>query len=1159
MFSSPDPSRLAVSYLWTPLAAVFLLTAVFPGVAAGESAAERERDLRWRERNSPAAEAEAAKAFAGILNVGADFQQSGLASRVELRPLAEMVKNGQDREALLAYENLFYQKLQSPVENGIPPDLVSPFVKGIGGIGEWPAVLWNPKTPRAEVIAAADLLLQGKADIGGKTVDLGPPGRVNWYYPLPYGEMADPEKPDALPNPAVASGQILQPLARAFVLTKDPKYLRAWQAYMEDWSLNATYLDRVHPCFVPSVINASAYAGIGLIKTLAAVQTALPENERPLPSLTFARTLERMLVEYPLLSQAYIRSNTHNWTPTSSAMALAMIGDELISSPLLFRENKRRSIEDNAVTQNLRDGSENQQCPWYNDNYHSVLGAVRLMEARERMPAWREVEWVKEALEEPRWMEEIREHLRDRVNFQIRLRTPQGEWPIAFRGGDKRQANKASWVVSPEAYADPLNRGVLDAAAGGGAEPGYRSDWFPYGGYTLIREGWGPRSGYAAMFASPKPGAYGGYRSRSNNNVLCLAADAQDLLIDDTVGHYMYPTSPIRVDGMNQNFHAGEGIYKVDGAAAHKSYLVSAWTDPAPWRWHSSDRFDVAEGIYEGIYADPEAPVSAKGLYGPDESQQSGGVVGAVRDVRHQRIVQYLRSSGLWIVTDRMRSPASHAFTQVWMFPLQPSKHPAFEVKDFVLDAQRQIISTESAAEVQVQGKPAPKANISLFQFSSQPLQYRSRIVPTEEKNRYMMYGRNEVQARWTASGPSQVITLIQPRPGGRAALQNVRPVQAGEGVAGFETVDAEGQPIHYVSAADGTADLVAGPVRARAESLLLTGRTGIVLGATEWAVQGRTTPLPSADFEFALDEKGGVTTQIISRPIDPVAIHPAANVFVDGAEISLSSRTPGVEIHYTLDGSEPLPSSARYQGPFRITDRTVVKARAYRPGQTANPTNTAGVDASPVSTALFVRETLLPAVTGVKPKGDGLRFRYWEDDWKTLWMKGSELKPLVDDRAKGLFDLALVPATNPPLGEAAAPRQKYYAVEYSGFLDVPADGVYTFEAPREFVYPDTEAGYDLRLFVGNKMGRPPFASRVMGLQEWYPSTRLHGLGSWSIALQKGLQPFRVYFLDYRTDAPQKLNKPGMRPYVWPGAVPEILVSGPGLDRQPIPTSWFKY
>jgi hypothetical protein len=225
----------------------------------------------------------------------------------------------------------------------------------------------------------------------------------------------------------------------------------------------------------------------------------------------------------------------------------------------------------------------------------------------------------------------------------------------------------------------------------------------------------------------------------------------------------------------------------------------------------------------------------------------------------------------------------------------------------------------------------------------------------------------------------------------------------------------------------------------------------------------------------------------------------------------------------------------------------------------TSNPVNTAGVLETPVSSALFQREPLIVAATGVKTKGNGLRFRYWEDDWKTLWIQGPRLAPAVTGQVETLFDLSLVPATNPPLGSAPAPRKNFYAVEYSGYLDVPSDGVYTFAAPREFVYPVTEAGYDLRVYVGNKMGRGPFATRVIGMNEWYPSTRLHGFGQWSVPLQKGLQPFRVYFLDYRTDSARQSSKAGLRPFIWPGSVPEILVSGPGLDPQPIPETWLEY
>ena len=149
------------------------------------------------------------------------------------------------------------------------------------------------------------------------------------------------------------------------------------------------------------------------------------------------------------------------------------------------------------------------------------------------------------------------------------------------------------------------------------------------------------------------------------------------------------------------------------------------------------------------------------------------------------------------------------------------------------------------------------------------------------------------------------------------------------------------------------------------------------------------------------------------------------------------------------------------------------------------------------------------------------------------------------------------MPGDNRPLGARPAPRARYYALEYSGYLDVPADGVYTLHAPHECVWPDTAAGYELRVYLGRKID--PRTRWKVGLNEWYPSTRLHALGNWSIALGKGPHPLRIVWIDYRTDAPQRLNRPGLTDYIWSGVAPELRISGPGLDRQPIPAAWLRH
>jgi hypothetical protein len=54
------------------------------------------------------------------------------------------------------------------------------------------------------------------------------------------------------------------------------------------------------------------------------------------------------------------------------------------------------------------------------------------------------------------------------------------------------------------------------------------------------------------------------------------------------------------------------------------------------------------------------------------------------------------------------------------------------------------------------------------------------------------------------------------------------------------------------------------------------------------------------------------------------------------GSQItSLSSATPGAEIHYTTDGSEPSTSSKLYEGPISIPalSTTTIKAKAYKTG----------------------------------------------------------------------------------------------------------------------------------------------------------------------------------------------------------------------------------
>ena len=267
-----------------------------------------------------------------------------------------------------------------------------------------------------------------------------------------------------------------------------------------------------------------------------------------------------------------------------------------------------------------------------------------------------------------------------------------------------------------------------------------------------------------------------------------------------------------------------------------------------------------------------------------------------------------------------------------------------------------------------------------------------------------------------------------------------------------------------------------------------------------------------------------------IYRPIKPVVIEPSVNVFTDTTTVKLACETPGVEIRYTLDDSQPVPQSALYTGPFKVDKTSRLKVRAFRSGVTEDIWPEDGTYATVVYSTVLRKESLTPAVSPAAT-APGLNYEYFEGPWTTLMARSLDMPSLKGGVVKKVLDVS--------------PRQTKdaFGIRYSGYLDIPADGVYTFHSPREFTFTDVDCGYDLRVFVDGK--------------EWCPAVRWHNHGTWSVAMKKGKHAFQVAYVDARLN-PRKIEFMWGFPdptFTWGGTAPNLTISGAGLEKQPIPES----
>jgi alpha-L-fucosidase len=250
----------------------------------------------------------------------------------------------------------------------------------------------------------------------------------------------------------------------------------------------------------------------------------------------------------------------------------------------------------------------------------------------------------------------------------------------------------------------------------------------------------------------------------------------------------------------------------------------------------------------------------------------------------------------------------------------------------------------------------------------------------------------------------------------------------------------------------------------------------------TEVVIHAQKNAANPHDTVIALDVKGvpdvGIAPSITSD----------AAIFVGKATVSLASLQKGVDIRYTTDGSEPTEKSAKGTS-LTIEKTTTVTARSFR-GQRA---------VSPSAKSVFTLATPAKAADGSHFTKD-VEFAYYEGTFKTV-AEMVAAKPVKKGKTQSL-DLAL------------RQRDSQFGFTFSGWIHVPADGVYRF-------------------FLGSDDGSTLSINNSLVVDNDTPHSFQERQGD--VALAAGVHRFEVKFFENSGGFSLKAD-----------------MQGPGLKRQPL-------
>jgi hypothetical protein len=960
--------------------------------------------------------------------------------------------------------------------------------------------------------------------------------------------------------------KVQKPLLDRYRRTGAKRYLDKWSEISDDWAMNYARQADASLINERQLFVMTPFDRLNVFfKDLHEIGRERPEFADAIPSATLARALMLVTEEYfpaywRVCRQCVFNHTFNGW---DAAVIPAYVLNDFYAGQRLGEEN-RRHFERLWTKAMMPDGSMVE----IGDRGHmpTPLVSFRQYEAMKGFQ-W---PWFT-PLHESMYYDGLRSlaafHVRQLApadmaeSFVAKILTPEDDPFLPF---------KAATVVTRDVLKDPEAVAILDSvfgrnqtkvpqkgdiadlhallreAVGDGMRPvppTLKNDWMPYSGLYFLRDGWDRDDAYFYMRCQKADGW----------------SSATD--VDNTLVQYCAYACPlasaeaVRVNGQKQNpYHGRLGLFP--GSKTHR--ISHRPHDPMPARWLSTEAFGFCEGWYEGAYQNAGFTLQSGATGKRIELDLSPTVV---TGIRAERQVMQLRGRKMFMVTDRLHggqaaADASNRYTTSWRLVLSGANDKAPDLRQLAVDKQAVRISALNADRPGVTIPQFCKAEIEYFPprpgRSGQELTFNEWCAPILPPAAGTVYQPVDVGESWKGGRDSVLVSLVTALPNAAAEPCTRTEKLIAKDATGFKAGIADGTEITCLAADAGKADLAAGGVNVTGGALLVVhgggGKlTGMALDVERMTITGKTVATPGPDFQFEAGDP--IRFEPMRRPIKPVRITPDTRNFVDRVHVGLSTPTPDTLIYYTTDATDPVPwnpSAVKYVASFALDKSAGIKARAFRTAwlsghPTRLPFTTSSIDVSVPSFGWFSQQEYLPATAFNGAPADGLKYDYVEAGWFALfsYLNLPAVLPAVKSGVAGkLLDVSMR-ATDGTFG-----------VRYMGYLDVPADGLYTFYGPSEYTDIVCEPGYDLRLYVDGR--------------EWDLGQTWHGAGNWSVPLWKGPHALTVTFADARIRDVKSQRHDLWSNYpswwaVWPGKAPAIEVSGPGMARQSIPTAWLKH